>query len=186
MARKHQFASFFVCAMDLWKPYRLSFHLSAGPPTAAAIARVRAHGSPDRLQRVLAAGAGSGLLGGLAPVVASEATWGWVLLQALLLASAIALPIFYWVRIADLLATAARPLGPAEARVFGAWAERDETVGRYWVELVRQRRAAVYGDYAALVAHAARVAGRAPASNSDLHRLADAQRRPRPHQLRAG
>lgn len=158
--------------MDLWKPYRLSFHLDAGPPAAAAIARVRECASPGRLQRVLAAGTGAGLLGGLAAIVASQAGWGWALLQALLLAAAIALPIFYWVRIADLLATAAHPLGAAEARVFAAWAERDEAVGRYWVELVRQRRSAVYGDYAALVAHAARVAGRAPDSNSELHRMA--------------
>ncbi|HZF85024.1 MAG TPA: hypothetical protein VE084_16060 [Burkholderiaceae bacterium] len=171
--------------MDLWKPYRLSFHLDAAPPAAAAIARVRACASPERLQRVLAAGTGAGLLGGLVPIVASQAGWGWALLQALLLAAAIALPIFYWVRIADLLATAAHPLGPAEARVFAAWAERDEAVGRYWVELVRQRRAAVYGDYAALVAHAVRVAGRAPDSNSELHRMA-AVRKPARRHLHAG
>ncbi|PZQ66828.1 MAG: hypothetical protein DI563_22495 [Variovorax paradoxus] len=171
--------------MDLWKHYRLTFHLNTAPPAATAIARVRQRASPDRLQRVLALGTGAGLLGGLVPVVASEAAWGWVLLQALLLAIAIALPIFYWVRIADLLATAARPLGAAEARVFATWAARDEAVGRYWVELVGQRRAAVYGDYAALVTHAARVTGQAPASNSDLHRLAGVRHRPC-HELRAG
>ncbi|MBS0427229.1 MAG: hypothetical protein JSR41_08065 [Proteobacteria bacterium] len=171
--------------MDLWKPYRLNFDLETGPPAARAIARVRECASPERLQGVLAAGTGAGLLGGLAPIVASEAIWGWALLQAVLLAAAIALPIFYWVRIADLLATAAHPLGPAEARVFAAWAERDETVGRYWVELVRQRRSAVYGDYAALVAHVARVAGRTPGSNSELHRLA-AVRNPTRRPLHAG
>ncbi|MBN8746341.1 Uncharacterised protein [Xylophilus ampelinus] len=171
--------------MDLWKPYRLSFQLDAGPPTAAAVARVRDCAAPERLQRVLAAGTGAGLLGGLAPIVASQAAWGWALLQALLLAAAIALPIFYWVRIADLLATAAHPLGAAEARVFAAWAARDEAVGRYWVGLVRQRRSAVYGDYAALVAHAARVTGRAPGSNSELHRMAAVRNPPR-HHLHAG
>lgn len=164
--------------MDLWKHYRLTFHLNAGPPPATAIARLRGRASPLRLQRVLAFGTGAGLLGGLVPVAASESAWGWMLLQALLLATLIALPIFYWVRIADLLATAAHPLGAAEACVFAAWAERDETVGRYWVAMIGQRRAVVYGDYAALVRHAARVAGRAPASNSELHRLVDMQRQP--------
>lgn len=157
--------------MDLWKPYRLSFRLESGPPGAAAIARVRQRGAPDRIQRVLAAGSVGALVAGLMPIMASQVVWGWMLLQALLLAIVIALPIFYWVRIADLLARVAHPLGPAEAHALAAWAERDEAVGRYWVKLAGLRREAVYGDYAALVAHVARVAGRAPRSNADLHRL---------------
>lgn len=164
--------------IDPWASLRLNFHIEGDPPAPSDLAQVRALASPRNLKRVMAGAATLALVVGAAGAALLKSV-DWPLPLGLpvsaLAGVAAALPLLYWARIADVLGAAATPLGKREVNAFSAWAEHDEAVFHYFYKILRQGRAPVYGDFAALVARADKT-GRpedgSPASTDDVLRAA--------------